>query len=943
MEQQQYTINGVKVAFPCKAYPTQLSMMSMIIKGIEKRQNCLLESPTGSGKSLALLCSCLGWLKGEKDKRDRAEQENYQDIEGFPSPGSGDDLKKPCNCNCNNQTTKPATSPETVTTSSASNGPSTSMASLPSAPEILQPPVAVVPQPENQDKVIPEGDVGKTDQDGSREDAKDEESKDGDDDDDDDDDDFQPSKKRARPSSNHVTAGKKAKRQKGVVYEDEVDSSPGASRHPHTQAHWQMKLMTPQANAAATELSSRESTKEKSPCYCSCHLSKSNKLDKENKMKDNDAPPKKIPRIYFGTRTHKQIAQIIREMGRTSYKETRMTILASREHTCVHPEVSRSRNKNEGCKDLLDNNKGGSCKYYQNVHKMKQQWQIRDYGLTQAWDIEDLVDLGRRVKSCPYFASRNLREGADVVFCPYNYLIDPVIRESMEINLKGQIVVLDEAHNIEDSAREAASLKVTTEQLQETTDELDRLLTAQYRMEHTRVLHTVCSSILRWINDFSGTLRQNDFERASRVWSGQEMVAVLANMGITPATLSTLRHHLNGLTEEEDPDKKYKELGPKFTTTSASLINGLFIVFNFLFKEDYKYMMDYQVALLKTKAHNQHPDTNNRWLNRRRGRESTWTISLNFWCLNPAVAFSDFGSSVRTIILTSGTLSPMSSFASELGVKFPIQLEANHVIGKSQVWVSSLAIGPNGHSLNASYRNAETFAFQDDLGRVVTEVCKVTPYGVLCFLPSYSMMNKLMERWKATGAYYQLESMKSVMCEARGGDKTVFDEQLKEFYDIIKECEENGLENQTITGVLMFAVCRGKISEGMDFADNNARAVITVGIPFPNVRDSQVELKRKYNDQHSASRGLLTGSEWYEVQAYRALNQALGRCIRHKKDWGAILLVDDRFSRNPKKYISGLSKWVRGRVIHHTHARDALSSLSEFANSRMQGSSPPAE
>ena len=35
----------------------------------------------------------------------------------------------------------------------------------------------------------------------------------------------------------------------------------------------------------------------------------------------------------------------------------------------------------------------------------------------------------------------------------------------------------------------------------------------------------------------------------------------------------------------------------------------------------------------------------------------------------------------------------------------------------------------------------------------------------------------------------------------------------------------------------------------------------------------KVELKRKYNTQYAASRGLLTGSEWYEIQAYRALNQ----------------------------------------------------------------------
>lgn len=53
-------------------------------------------------------------------------------------------------------------------------------------------------------------------------------------------------------------------------------------------------------------------------------------------------------------------------------------------------------------------------------------------------------------------------------------------------------------------------------------------------------------------------------------------------------------------------------------------------------------------------------------------------------------------------------------------------------------------------------------------------------------------------------------------------------------------------------------------------------------------------MKKEYNDQHQ-HKGFLNGQEWYNVQAYRALNQALGRCIRHRNDWGAILMVDSRY------------------------------------------------
>lgn len=60
----------------------------------------------------------------------------------------------------------------------------------------------------------------------------------------------------------------------------------------------------------------------------------------------------KKPIIYFGTRTHKQISQIVKELKSTAYKP-KMTILGSRNQYCIHKKVIKSSNRNDECKKLL--------------------------------------------------------------------------------------------------------------------------------------------------------------------------------------------------------------------------------------------------------------------------------------------------------------------------------------------------------------------------------------------------------------------------------------------------------------------------------------------------------------------------------------------------------------------------------------------------------------
>lgn len=108
-----YTIGGVKIHFPCKAYPSQLAMMNSIIRGLNNGQHCLLESPTGSGKSLALLCSALGWQQAQFAKR----QEEGSQVKGKnqSDKSSGEykksDITTPCQCFCHSKASGAPASP----------------------------------------------------------------------------------------------------------------------------------------------------------------------------------------------------------------------------------------------------------------------------------------------------------------------------------------------------------------------------------------------------------------------------------------------------------------------------------------------------------------------------------------------------------------------------------------------------------------------------------------------------------------------------------------------------------------------------------------------------------------------------------------------------------------------------------------------------------------
>jgi len=108
-----------------------------------------------------------------------------------------------------------------------------------------------------------------------------------------------------------------------------------------------------------------------------------------------------------------------------------------------------------------------------------------------------------------------------------------------------------------------------------------------------------------------------------------------------------------------------------------------------------------------------------------------------------------------------------------------------------------------------------------------------------------------------------------------------------------------------MTGGIILAVVGGKLSEGINFSDDLGRCVIMVGMPYPNKKSVELQEKMNYLD---ATIGNGEGRRYYENLCMKAVNQSIGRAIRHKNDYALIVLLDQRYSR--QSVISALPKWI---------------------------------
>lgn len=128
--------------------------------------------------------------------------------------------------------------------------------------------------------------------------------------------------------------------------------------------------------------------------------------------------------------------------------------LSSRQKLCINPDVSRLGSLaaiNDKCSELQKPKSKSKCSFVPNAENLVQTHQFRDAALATLPDIEDLYELGKSNQICPYYASRTAIPTAEIITLPYPLLLQESAREALGIKLEGNIVIVDEAHNIMDA------------------------------------------------------------------------------------------------------------------------------------------------------------------------------------------------------------------------------------------------------------------------------------------------------------------------------------------------------------------------------------------------------------------------------------------------------------------------------------------------------------
>ncbi|XP_032780597.2 ATP-dependent DNA helicase DDX11 isoform X1 [Daphnia magna] len=673
-------------------------------------------------------------------------------------------------------------------------------------------------------------------------------------------------------------------------------------------------------------------------------------------------------KIIFASRTHSQISQFVREVKKSPFGDSiRLISLASRQQLCINEDITSLKNStlmNERCLEMQKNRssstsktddgrplkkaKKSSCPFRD--HKRIQL--LRDISVTEVADIESLILSGKKQNACPYYAARTAISDAQLIVVPYATLLKKNTRESCGLKLHNNVIIIDEAHNLLDAISSLHTICIWGHQISQVHWQLlqyhqryNACLSAKNVLPIKQLLFFL-SCLMKSLGMHGKPSEHNHQVGLEVECKGDEKMYECSKFCVEAGFDHINIHALVEFCEKTKLPQKLLNFKP--VTAEVTPI-GAFKTFIGKLQSDRVQKdcapigeTDWKgtslMPILEFMRCLRNSDQDGRVLCVKKVLPSGGY--LKYLLLNPGALFKDFVNEPRAVIVAGGTMQPNSEFRFQLfGAAGSAQsrimtFSCDHIIPPDHVLPLVLTRGPSNKELDFSWANRSNLL--DELANFLSNINQVVSGGVVCFLPSYDFERQVFEHWIRNNYISKLENRKKLFREPKEAKDvehvlSEYARSIRQFTNPSSKCGKNG--------AMLLCVVGGKLSEGINFSDDLARCVIVVGLPYANSQAATLKEKIDYLDNNTASflpEGEVRspGQIYYESLCFKAVNQSIGRAIRHSKDYAVLILADHRYSR--PNSISALPGWIARHLKVSANFGPSLASIRKFLSMRKQ-------
>lgn len=504
-------------------------------------------------------------------------------------------------------------------------------------------------------------------------------------------------------------------------------------------------------------------------------------------------------KVIYLTRTNSQQRQVMLELRKINASHTVFGIgIQGRQSTC--PLVQRDPDLQGGSPEELSKlcaemkarsmeGRPGGCRFYEKVLSTEP-GEVEGYCRENLPTVEEFVSYCDRYGLCPHELVKDLLPKADVVTAPYAFFFMPFIRYNlldwMNVPIADTVVIVDEAHNLPDYAREIRSVSMSSRLLDLAAKEID---------EHgdPEVGHGV--SALDLVEACRERLGQalDEFliEDDGLIPPPFLEEGLLSKFTTTTRGLTTMACSLMAYGEAIREERKKKGRLPR------SYLHSLGGFFRFWLELD-------EESYVKLVVGGDNP-------------------AFEAYCLDPSVACGALLDCEASVHM-SGTLRPLSEYRDSTGLP-----------RDTPILTFPSPFPPENRKVfyleDVTTRYEDLIKDPEIIKRMeehTVTLCNVLDRNIVVFFPSYA----LMDRFLADG--FQRRVRKTIHMERRGMPQLELMEEVGRF-------KGSGEE-----GAVLLAVMGGRVSEGIDFPDRELEVAIIAGIPYPKPTAKQRALLHYY-------------------------------------------------------------------------------------------------